>query len=73
MVADATSYYSVWLTMKDSGTVDEFYKYPGEELPRVGEVIKVVPFLRDRPIRARVTNVDTDFQHRPRITAAQID
>lgn len=68
-----TSYYTVWLTLRDSDTVDEFYKYTGEKLPRVGEVIKVVRFLRDRPTRARVTNVDTDFQHRPRITAAQID
>ena len=36
------SYYSVWLTLKDSDTVDEFYKYTGEELPEVGEVIDVV-------------------------------
>ena len=39
----------VWLTLKDSDTVDEFYKYRGEELPEVGEVIEVVRFLRDRP------------------------
>ena len=44
--------------MKESGTVDEFYKYPGKKLPEVGEVIKVVRFLRDRPTRARVTDVD---------------
>jgi hypothetical protein len=65
-----TSYYSVWLTMKDSDTVDEFYKYTGEELPQVGEVINVVRFLRERPTRARVTRVDPVFQ--PRIKAVQI-
>ena len=58
--------------MKDSHTVDEFYKYLGEELPDAGEVINVVRFLRDRPTRARVTRVDTDFQFRPRINAIQI-
>jgi hypothetical protein len=72
-VAEARGYYSVWLTLKDSETVDEFYKYPGAELPEVGEVIKVVRFLRERPTRARVTRVDTDFQLQPRITAIQID
>jgi len=72
-MAEARGYYSVWLTLKDSDTVDEFYKYPGAELPEVGEVIKVVRFLRERPTRARVTRVDTDFQYRPRITAIQID
>jgi hypothetical protein len=66
------SYYSVWLTMKDSDTVDEFYKYPGAELPEIGEVIKVVRFLRDRPTRARVTRVDTGFQFQPRIAATEI-
>ena len=65
-----TSYYTVFLTLKDSDAVDEFYKYPVEELPEVGEVIKVVRFLRDRPTRARVTNIDA-FQ--PRISAIQID
>ena len=64
------SYYSVWLTLKDSDTVDEFYKYPGAELPEVGEVIRVVRFLRDRPTRARVTSVAADFE--PRIRAVQI-
>ena len=61
----------MWLTMKDSETVDEFYKYPGAKLPQVGEVIKVVRFLRDRPTRARVTRVDPILT--PRITAIQID
>ena len=61
----------MWLTMKDSDTVDEFYKYRGEELPEVGKVIEVVRFLRDRPTRARVTRVDARSQ--PRITAIQID
>ena len=44
----------MFLTLKDSDTVDEFYKYPSEEPPEVGEVIKVVRFLCDRPTRARV-------------------
>ena len=70
-MAEARGYYTVWLTLKDSDTVDEFYKYLGEKLPEVGEVIKVVRFLRDRPTRARVTRVDPDFQ--PRIRAIQID
>ena len=70
-MAEARGYYTVWLTLKDSGTVDEFYKYLGEELPEVDQIIKVVRFLRDRPTRARVTRVDEDFQ--PRIRAIQID
>ncbi len=70
-MAEARAYYSVWLTLKESDTVDEFYKYRGKELPEVGEVIEVVRFLRDRPTRARVTRVDPDFQ--PRIRAIQID
>ena len=70
-MAEARSYHTVWLTLKDSDTVDEFYKYRGEKLPEVGEVIDVVRFLRDRPTRARVTRVDPDLQ--PRITAIQID
>ena len=65
-----TSYYTVFLTLKDSDTVDEFYKYPVEELPEVGEIIKVVRFLRDRPTRARVTHVNAV---QPRISAIQID
>ena len=70
-MADATSYHSVWLTLKDSDTVDEFYKYRGDKLPDEGDIIEVVRFLRDRSTRARVTRVDPDFQ--PRITAIQID
>jgi hypothetical protein len=69
-VAEARSYYSVWLTMKDSDAVDEFYKYRGQKLPEVGEVIQVVRFLRDRPTRARVTLVDAYLQ--PSIKAIQI-
>ena len=64
-------YISVSLTLKDSDTVDEFYKYLGKKLPQVGEVIQVVRFLRDRPTRARVTRVDARVE--PRITAIQID
>ena len=71
-MAEARGYYSVWLTLKDSDTVDEFYKYRGEKLPEVGEVIDVVRFLRDRSTRARVTRVDADFQF-GQITAIQID
>ncbi len=70
-MADARSYHSVWLTLKDSDTVDEFYKYRGEELPDEGDIIEVVRFLRDRSTRARVTRVDAYFQ--PRIAAIQID
>ena len=71
VVAEARGYYNVWLTMKDSDTVDVFYKYRGKELPDEGDVIEVVRFLRDRPTRARVTRVDAILQ--PRITATQID
>jgi hypothetical protein len=70
-VADARGYHSVWLTLKDSDTVDEFYKYRGEKLPDKGDIIEVVRFLRDRSTRARVTRVDEYFQ--PRITANEID
>ena len=72
VVAEAAGYISVSLTLKESGTVDEFYKYPGKKLPEVGEVIKVVRFMRDRPTRARVTDVDARAIQ-PRITAIQID
>ena len=50
----------MWLTLKDSDTVDEFYKYRGEQLPQVGDVIEVVRFLHGRQIRARVTFVDAN-------------
>ena len=69
-MADARSYHSVWLTLKDSDTVDEFYKYRGEELSDEGDIIEVVRFLRDRPTHARVTRVEAEYQ--PRITATQI-
>ena len=67
-----TSYYNVRLTMKDSDTVDEFYKYTGVDLPEVDQIIKVVRFLRDRPTRARVTRVDNDYLSQPRIMAIQV-
>ena len=71
-MADARGYYSVRLTLKGPGAVDDFYKYRGEGLPEVGEVINVVRFLRDlRPARALVTRVDARIE--PRITAVQID
>ena len=71
-MAETRSYYSVRLTLKDSDTVDDFYKYRGEKLPGVGEVIEVVRFLRDkRRTRARVTRVDALLESR--ITAVQID
>jgi hypothetical protein len=72
VVAEATGYISVSLTLKESGTIDEFYKYPGKKFPEVGEVIKVVRFMRDRPTRARVTDVDPRAIQ-PRIRAIQID
>ena len=60
------------LSLMDSDTVDEFYKYRGKKLPKVGEVIEVVRFLRDnRTTSARVTRVDARLE--PRITATQID
>ena len=58
--------------MKDSDTVDEFYKYTGRDLPEVGETIKVVRFLRDRPTRARVTRIDQDYVSKPRIMAVEV-
>jgi len=71
-VARARSYYSVWLTLKDSDTVDELYRYRGDKLPKKGEVIEVVRFLSDRPpTHARVTRVDA-WLH-PSIKAIQID
>jgi hypothetical protein len=70
-VGKPRSYHSVWLTLKDSETVDEFYKYLGDELPATGDVIQVVRFLRDHPTRARVTRVDAYLT--PRITAIQVD
>lgn len=47
------------LVSKDSSrAADQFYKYRAEHLPRVGETIGVVRFVRGRVIRARVTYVD---------------
>lgn len=51
--------------------VDVFYKYRGEQLPAVGEIIEVVRFLRGRATRARVTRVDANLD--PQIAATQID
>ena len=62
--------YSVSLVSWDSDAVDVFYKYRGEQLPEVGEIIDVVRFLRGRPIHARVTRVDADSN--PQIAATQI-
>jgi hypothetical protein len=64
--------YGVSLVSKDSSqAVDAFYKYRGGQLPEFGEIIEVVRFLRSRPIRARVTQVDAGFD--PPITAIEID
>jgi hypothetical protein len=64
--------YSVSLVSKDSPrTIDVFYKYRGEQLPAVGEIISVVRFLRGHVIRARVTRVD--IRSDPQIAATQID
>jgi hypothetical protein len=62
--------YSVSLVSWDSDAADVFYKYRGEQLPEVGEIIHVVRFLRGRAIRARVTSVDANFE--PQIAATQI-
>jgi hypothetical protein len=62
----------VSLVSKDSShAVDVFYKYQGEHLPRVGEIIDVVRFVRGRVLRARVTYVD-ETGH-PQIAATQVD
>jgi hypothetical protein len=69
---DETRTYSVSLVSKDSShAVDVFYKYRGERLPKEGEVIGVVRFLRGRVTRARVTRVDANSD--PQIAATQID
>jgi len=67
-----TRTFSVSLASKDSSrAVDVFYKYRAEQLPRVGEIIDVVRFVRGRVIRARVTRVDGSSD--PQIAATQID
>ena len=63
--------YGVSLVAKDpTQAVDVFYKYRGEHLPEVGQIIEVVRFLRSRPIRARVTRVDAGFD--PPIAAREL-
>jgi len=63
--------FGVSLVSKDpSHAVDQFYKYRGEHLPAVGDVIDVVRFLRGKAIRARVTRVDASGN--PHIAATQI-
>jgi hypothetical protein len=67
-----TRTFSVSLISKDSSrAADVFYKYRGQHLPRVGEIIDVVRFVRGRVIRARVTYVDDTAD--PPIGATQID
>jgi hypothetical protein len=64
--------FNVSLVSTDSSrAVDVFYKYRGEELPRVGEIIDVVRFVRGRVLRARVTRVDGASD--PQIAATQVD
>jgi hypothetical protein len=63
--------FSVSLISKDWSRADVFYKYRAEELPRIGDVIDVVRFVRGREIRARVTRVDGASD--PQIAATQID
>lgn len=64
--------FGVSLVAKDSShAIDVFYKYRGEHLPRVGEIINVVRFVRGRVIRARVTHIDDSSD--PPIAARQID
>jgi hypothetical protein len=67
-----TRTFSVSLVSKDSSqAVDVFYKYRGTQLPKEGEIIDVVRFLRGRVIRARVNYVDANFN--PQIRATEID
>jgi hypothetical protein len=66
-----TRTFGVSLVSRDaSQAVDVFYKYRGEHLPNVGEIIDVVRFLRGRATRARVTRVDANSN--PQIAATQI-
>lgn len=70
-MVDETRTFSVSLVSKDSShAVDVFYKYRGEQLPEVGEIIHVVRFLRGHVIRARVTRVDANGD--PPIAATEI-
>jgi hypothetical protein len=63
--------FGVALVSTDSSqAVDTFYKYRGERLPEVGDVIGVVRFVRGRVIQARVTRVDAGLT--PQIEATQI-
>ena len=67
-----TKTFRVAFVSKDSSqAVNPFYKYVGETLPVLGEVIDVVPFLRGRATRARVTLVE--LHQEPQIAATQID
>lgn len=67
-----TRTFRVSLVSKDSShAVDVFYKYRGEQLPEVGEIIHVVRFLRGHVIRARVTRVDANSD--PQIAAVEIN
>ena len=67
-----TRTFGVSLVSKDpTGGVDEFFKYRGYALPREGDVISVVRFIRGRAIRARVTRVDP--RSIPPIEATRID
>jgi hypothetical protein len=67
----ATQTFSVSLIATDpSHAVDVFYKYRGEQLPEVGDIIDVVRFVRGRVVRARVTRVDVS--QTPPIAATQI-
>ncbi len=51
-----TKTYNVSLALKDPlRAVDPFYKYRGEHLPKEGEIIDVVRFIRGHVVRARVT------------------
>jgi hypothetical protein len=64
--------FAVALVLKGrSHAVDEFFKYQGEHLPEVGDVIRVVRFVRGRPLRARVIRVSR--APRLHIEAAEID
>jgi len=71
-VVSETRTYKVSLVLSGQPkTIDQFFKYRGEQLPDVGEVISVTRFLRGRVTRARVTRVDVRSD--PPIAATQID
>jgi len=67
-----TRTHNVSLALNDPlRAVDPFYKYRGEHLPKEGEIIEVVRFIRGHAVRARVTRVDVWSD--PQIDASQLE